>query len=143
MMNLYRDNEDEYYRGSLKDRFKEFVGDVFYDAMRMANGLTLKRKIKNLKANDVKNIKKVVETIEKYDFTDSQLGAYMNTEMYVKLIEVTKDNPELKKEYEFTNKYYDIHKRNEKIYEEAKKKREAFKDCVVTKSEERDWDYRI
>ena len=75
MMNLYRDNEDEYYRGSLKDRFKEFVGDVFYDAMRMANGLTLKRKIKNLKANDVKNIKKVVETIEKYDFTDSQLGA--------------------------------------------------------------------
>lgn len=121
MMNLYRDNEDEYYRGSLKDRFKEFVGDVFYDAMRMANGLTLKRKIKNLKANDVKNIKKVVETIEKYDFTDSQLGAYMNTEMYEKLIEVTKDNPELKKEYEFTNKYYDIHKRNEELDKKREK----------------------
>ena len=121
MMNLYRDNEDEYYRGSLKDRFKELVGNVFYDAMRMANGLTLKRKIKNLKANDVKNIKKVVETIEKYDFTDSQFGAYMNTEMYEKLIEVTKDNPELKKEYEFTNKYYDIHKRNEELDKKREK----------------------
>ena len=121
MMNLYRDNEDEYYRGSLKDRFKELVGNVFYDAMRMANGLTLKRKIKNLKANDVKNIKKVVETIEKYDFTDSQFGAYMNTEMYEKLIEVTKDNPELKKEYEFTNEYYDIHKKNEELDKKREK----------------------
>ena len=115
MINLYREPEEEPAKDPLSKRIKELLGNVFYGALRLANGLTLKRKIERLKADDVKNIKKVIKTIKKYDFTDSQFGLYLTKPLYEKLVELTKNEPELKNESEFINEYFDIYKRNEEL----------------------------